>query len=114
MPAGRRSQSAATVLLLLPQFFEERFALTTQFFFELARAIAVATSPRFGSILVPAIASGVRVLHANELKIFRPIRTLFGERRIAKAGPDPSGDAGIDPRLLHIIKVIVAGDCAAA
>ena len=75
------------------------------------RAVAVATRPRLGAVLMAAVAPRVRVFDAEQLEVFFPIRPLFGQRRVAETGLDPSRDAAvIDPRLLHIVDVFVAGD----
>ena len=53
----------------------------------------------------------MRVLHRQEFKIFLPIRPLFFQGRIAETGFRPSGDAGgVDPRRVHVVLVLVAGD----
>jgi len=53
----------------------------------------------------------VRVVHTEKLEVFFPIRSLFLQRRIAETGFHPSRDAGlVDPRLLHIVLILVAGD----
>jgi len=60
---------------------------------------------------MPAIPPGMRVLHAQELKIFFPIRTLLRQWRITKAGLNPGRDAEpVRSRFAHVINVLVAGD----
>ena len=87
--------------------------MSSQFFLELLRAITLAAGPRFCSIFVTAIAARVRILHAEQVEIFFPIRPLFRERRITKTGLDPSRHAlFVYARLLHVIEVFVAGDRA--
>ena len=85
--------------------------MSSQFFLEVFRAITVAAGPRFCPILVTAIAAGVRIFHAHQFEILFPVRTLFRERRIAKASLDPGRNSEIvHPRLLHVVQVLVAGD----
>jgi hypothetical protein len=53
------------------------------------------------------------VLHAQELKIFLPIRPFLRERRIAETRFHPGRYPGwIDPSLLHIVLIFVARDGA--
>jgi hypothetical protein len=53
----------------------------------------------------------VRVLHAEQLKIFFPIRAFLGKRRIAKAGLNPGRDPLIVySRLFHIVQIFVTSD----
>ena len=94
-----------------PQRFEEGFALAAQLLFQLLRTVAIAARPRFGPVLVPAIAARMRVLHPDELEIFFPIRPFLRQRRIAKTGFDPGRDAlTVHPRLVHIMNIFVARD----
>jgi hypothetical protein len=98
-------------LLAGTQRLQERFALPAQFRFQLVRAIAIAARPCLGAVLVPAIPARVRVLYAQELEIFFPVRLFFRQRRIAKTGFDPGGDAVvIQARFVHVINVLVTGD----
>ncbi len=85
--------------------------MTREFRFELFRAIAIATGPRFGSVFVPAVSARVRVLHGQEIEIFFPVWLFFFQRRITETCLDPSRDAGIiDARLVHIVDVFIPGD----
>ena len=60
---------------------------------------------------MPAILARVRVLYAQELEILFPVRLFFRQRRVAKTGFDPGGDAVvIQARFVHVINVLVAGD----
>jgi hypothetical protein len=58
------------VATLGPQGGEECIALAGQLLLQLRRAIAVATSPRFRPVLVPAVPAGMRVFHRQQIKIF--------------------------------------------
>src|SRR6478672_3956637 len=94
------SASAATGFRLsgrgraLAQASHERFPLTAQSVFQLPRTIAIAACPRLDAVFVPAIPAGMRVLYAEELEIFFPIRSLFCQRRIAETGLDPCRHIG--------------------
>ena len=55
----------------------------------------------------------VRILHAEQVEIFFPIRPLFRQRRITKTGLDPLRHAlFVYARLLHVVEVFGAGDRA--
>jgi len=63
--AVRRLRDAPRLLsTFLLKSAQKCLARTAKFFFESFCAIAIAAGPRFGPILVLAIASRVRVLHA--------------------------------------------------
>ncbi len=89
--------------------------MSSQFFLELFRAITVAAGPRFCFILVTAIAAGVRIFHAHQFEILFPVRTLFRERRIAKASLDPGRHSVfVYPGLLHVVQVFITCDGASS
>ena len=89
---------------------QKRFPYALEFVFELLGAIAIAAGPRFGAVFMPAIPASMGVLHTEELKIFLPIGPLLGERWIAKTGFNPRcGPGRIDPGLLHIVPIFIAG-----
>jgi hypothetical protein len=91
--------------------FQERFALVAKRRLQFLGAIAIAAGPWFSSILVTAIAAGVRIFHAERLKIVFPVGPLFRQRRIAKTAFHPGGDAvSIQPRLVHVVQILVARD----
>ena len=78
--------------------------MSSEFFLQLFRAIAVAAGPQLYSILVPAIASRVRILYAEQFEIFFPIRTFFCERRIAEASFHPDRSSGfVHARFAHVV-----------
>src|SRR5436309_4675028 len=57
----------------------------------------------------------MRVLHAEQVEIFFPIRPLFRERRITEADLDPMCHSVFGYAcLLHIAQVFVTGDRTAA
>ena len=63
---------------------------------------------------MPAIASRVRVFHAEQFKVLLPVRTLFVEWRRAETGFNPVRGAVIaDPSLLHVVNIFIAGNGAA-
>ena len=66
------------------EIFQKRFALAAKFLFQLLRAIAIAARPQFGPGFVPAVAARMRVLDAEQIKIFLPVTALLRERRITK------------------------------
>src|SRR6476660_705118 len=73
-----------------------------------SRAVAIRTRPRLSPVLVTAILAIVRVFHAEQLKIFLPIRPLFLQRRRAETGLDPMRGAVFRyTRVLQIVKVLV-------
>ena len=60
---------------------------------------------------MPAIFAVVRVLDAQEFKVFFPIKPFFGQRRGAKTGLDPTRYAVIaDARVLEVVNVFVSGN----
>jgi hypothetical protein len=60
---------------------------------------------------VTAVPARVGVLHAEQLEILFPIRSLLRERRIAKAGLNPYHDpVFVHPRMLHVVQIFVACD----
>ena len=78
--------------------------MSSEFFLQVLRAIAVAAGPRLCSVFVPAIASRVRILYADQFEIFFPIRTLFRKRRIAEASFHPGRSSGfVHPRFAHVV-----------
>jgi len=95
----------------LAKLCQKGFALAAKFLLELLRAIAIAAGPRFGAIFVTTIPARVRVLNAEKIEIFFPIRAFFRERGIAKTGFNPDRNAaGIQSRLGHVMNVLVACD----
>src|SRR5437764_7233170 len=83
--APQRSRHNVCVLIRdLPfQFFQKRLALCRQSLLQLFRAITIATRPRLCSVLVSAVAAGVRISHAKQLEILFPMRPLL------RRGPNP-------------------------
>ena len=63
----------------------------------------------------PAILARVGISDAKQLKIFFPVRALFGERGGAKTNFNP-GHCVIarDARVLHVPEIFIAGDRALA
>ena len=85
-------------------FREKRISLCCESLFQFLRTIAVATGPWFAAVFVPAGATGMRILHAEQFKIFFPIRTLFRKRRIAEASFHPDRSSGfVQPRFAHVV-----------
>ena len=57
----------------------------------------------------------MRVLDAQEVEIFFPIRSLLFQGRIAETCFNPGRNAlRVDTRLPHVVQILVAGDGAAA
>lgn len=53
----------------------------------------------------------MRVFNVDQIEIFLPIRSFFGERWIAEARLDPESDPiWSQTGFIHIINVLVAGD----
>ena len=87
--------------------------MSWEFFLQLFRAIAVAAGPQLCSVLVPAIASRVRILYAEQFEILLPVRALFRERRLAEASFHPDRSSGfVYARLAHVVQIFIAGDGA--
>ena len=88
--------------------------MSSEFFLQLFRAIAVAAGPQLYSILVPAIASRVRILYAEQFEILLPVGALLRERRLAEASFHPYRSSGfVHARLAHVVQILVSGDGAA-
>ena len=88
--------------------------MSSEFFLQLFRAIAVAAGPQLCSVLVPAIAPRVRILYAEQFEILLPVLALFGDRRIAEASFHPDRSSGfVHARLAHVVQIFVSGDGAA-
>ena len=82
-----------------------------QSFLKPFRAIAIAACPRLSAVFVTAILPVVRVLDAQELKVFLPIRSLFLQRSGAVADLHPMRDAvPANARLLRVVQVFLARD----
>ena len=91
--------------------FQKRFALVPKLLFKFRCAIAVAAGPGFGPVFVTAVPPGMGIFHAQEIKVFLPIRSFFGQRGIAETSLDPSGNAiRVQARLVHIVNVFVTRD----
>ncbi len=108
--AGEMQTRSGDLKIAFPRAkrLQKRIALRREPLLQFPRAITVATGPRLCSVLMSAIAPRMRVLHTEQLEILFPIRTLFRERRIAKAGLNPRGDAlSAHTILLHIVQVFV-------
>ena len=87
--------------------------MSWEFSLQLFRAIAVAAGPQLCSILVPAIASQVRILYAEQFEILLPVGALFRERRLAEASFHPDRSSGfVHARLAHVVQIFIAGDGA--
>ena len=93
------------------QFCEKWPAGLLKLFLQSLRAITVRAGPGLGAILVAAIPASMRVLDAEQVEVFLPIRTLLLQRDRTKTGFHPMGRS-IRRRasLLHIVKVFVTRD----
>jgi hypothetical protein len=58
---------------VMPEAFEKRLSRRFQFPLQTFRAITIATSPRFRTVLVPATLPIMRILHSRQLKILLPV-----------------------------------------
>jgi hypothetical protein len=53
----------------------------------------------------------VGILNFDKLKIFFPVGTLFGQRRITEADLDPANGPIFDPSCLdHIAQIFISGN----
>jgi len=87
--------------------------LSSEFFLQLFRAIAVAAGPKLCSVFMPAIAPRVRILYAEQFEILLPVRALFRERRLAEASFHPDRSFGfVYARLAHVVQILIAGNGA--
>jgi RNA polymerase sigma factor (sigma-70 family) len=94
---------------------EERFAGNRQFLLESFRAITIAAGPGLGSVFMPAIAPRMGILHAQQIKVLLPIRTLLLERSRAETGLHPvRRPVCIHAGVSHVMLVLVTGDRAQA
>ena len=94
---------------------EKWIALLSEALFELSCAVAFAARPGFLTIQVAAISTGVRVLHAEQVEIFFPVRAFLREWRRAKANLYPSGGPIFtQPGVFHVPKIFIASDGAVA
>jgi hypothetical protein len=82
--------------ILGPKVLEKELTLGGESRFKLFRAIAIAAGPRLGAVLVTAVASRMRVFHAQQVEIFFPIWPFLGQRRVAKASLDPGRHLVVD------------------
>ena len=82
-------------------------------FFKVARAVALATSPRFLAVQVSTIPAGVRIFDAEQLKVLFPVRTLLRERRGTKTDFDPPRSTVLTHAgVVHVVQVFIARDGA--
>ena len=89
--------------------------MSSEFFLQLFRAIAVAAGPKLCSVFMPAIAPRVRILYAEQFEILLPVPALFRERRLAEASFYPDRSFGfVHGRLAHVVQIFLAGDGAAS
>lgn len=94
---------------------QKRFPLFLQPLLQLPRAITIAARPRLRAIFMPAIFPIVRVLDAEQLEIFFPIRTLLSQRRGAKTSFHPVSHAIVShPGMLQIVNVFITGNRTAS
>jgi hypothetical protein len=108
LPTGGFVQSAA-------EESEEGFAGGFEFTFEASGAVAIAASPRFGAVVVAALAPVVRVLHLHQIEIFFPVGSLLLQRRRTVADFYPArGLIGTGAGFAHVAEVLFAGDGPAA
>ena len=100
----------ATPLRLGAQRVKKRGTGLLQLLFQPRRAVAVTASPRLGSILIAAVAAIVSILHARQIEILFPVRTLFlqGRRTIADFHP-PRSLVFAQPSILHIAEIFSFG-----
>ena len=90
---------------------KERFAYVAEFLLEASRAIAVATSPRFTAIEVPALVPVMRVLHSDEIEELFPIRRLLLQRRRTIANLNPTNFFPRQlPRFTHVPEILALGN----
>jgi hypothetical protein len=81
--------------------------------FEPRCAIAIAARPGFRPILIAALAPIMRILHAHQVEIFFPIRTLFQQRYRTVANLDPPRRlVWAKPRIIHVAQVFALRDGA--
>jgi hypothetical protein len=77
-------------------------------------AVALGTGPWLGTVPVAAIAPCVRILDGEQLEVFLPISTFFGERSWAETHFHPMNCSIVVPaRAFHITEVFVTGNGAA-
>ena len=82
-------------------------------FFKAARAVALATSPRFLAVQVSTIPVAVRIFDAEQLKVPFPVRTLLRERRGTKTDFDPPRSTVLTHAgVVHVVQVFIARDGA--
>jgi hypothetical protein len=90
---------------------EEGLPLLLQAFLQPLCAIAICARPQIVAVFVPAILAIMRILDAQQLEIFFPIRPFLSQGRGAKADFHPVYQAIIaQARLLHVPFVFVAGN----
>ncbi len=94
---------------------EERCSSHLQLLLQPRGAIAVATGPRLGAVLVAAFATVVSILHSREIEVFFPVGPLFlqGCRAVADFHPT-RGLVSAEPRVVHVAQVFAFGDRALA
>src|ERR1700683_1651169 len=94
-----------------PGVLQESLPGSRQLSLQTRRAIAVLAGPGLRSVVVPALAAVMRILHLDQFEVSLPIGALFLEwsRTVADLNP-PGGAVRAKPGLLHVSQVFAPGD----
>src|ERR1700756_2778537 len=111
----REHRFSPTIARGTAQECEEWLAAVLQLFFQAGGAVAVSTGPRFGAVVVAALAAVVGVLNSDQFEILFPVRTLFLQRSWTVTDFDPaSAVVGGKLGMVHIAQVFAFGDRTSA